>query len=113
MNIVQVNIHSNHLSIYLEYSNYSISYYIKETLNDRNDYLMTVSLIPEMGNAHTSNVLSHSILGCFNEYLLLSDQRNAYIERNGNVFSRIDQLPISRLNETNGVLEDVSIDLIL
>lgn len=112
MKKVQVNIHSNLLSIHLEYANKSIRYYIRETINKRDNYLMTVSLIPEMGNAHTSTVSSHSILSCFNEYLLLSDQRQSSISRLGNSLYRIEQLPSSRLVELNGIIETVIIDLI-
>ncbi len=112
MKKIQVNIHSNLLSIHLEYANRSISYYIRETLNERNNYLMTVSLIPEYGNAHTSTVSSDSVLDCFNEYLFLSDQRKSKISRLDNTLYRFEKLPSSRLIEMNGIIETVIINLI-
>ena len=105
MKKMQVNIYASGNSTHIEYADTEISIYTRENSIHRNGYLMIVSFIPSSGNAHTSTVFSSSILGCFNEYLTLSDQRQSYIHRVNNTLIRLEQLPPTHLDQSNGVIE--------
>jgi len=73
---------------------------------------MTVSIIPQFGNAHTSTVKAISLLDCFNEYLRISDQRLSSIEKIDQQLIRTEILPKATLSLFSGILETVEIEVL-
>ena len=109
---IQFNIYSSHGSVHLEYKDRTVSLYEKGLFEEPSTLLMTVSIIPQSGNAHTSTVTAISLLDCFNEYLRISDQRLSSIEKFDQKLIRTEILPKTTLNLFSGILETIEIEVL-
>jgi len=109
---IQFNIYSLRGSVHLEYRDRTVSLYEKGFFEEPSDLLMSVSIIPQLGNAHTSTVKAISLLGCFNEYLRISDQRLSNIEKFDQQLIRTEILPKATLALFSGILETVEVEVL-
>jgi|GEM_PF-2421079 len=109
---IQFNIYSSRGSVHLEYKDRTVSLYEKGFFEEPSDLLMTVSIIPQFGNAHTSTVKAISLLDCFNEYLRISDQRLSSIEKIDQQLIRTEILPKATLSLFSGILETVEVEVL-
>lgn len=109
-NKVHISLHGYAGSLFIEYRDHSINVFTRGDFHEDSVLLMVVTQIPMFGNSHTSTISGSSIFGCFNEYLRLSEQRKSIIERKDGDILRIEDLPESSGNDSNGCL---SLDTII
>lgn len=108
---VHINFYGHAGSLFIEYCEHSISSFTRGDFNENSTILMVVTLIPTFGNSHTSTISGSTVLGCFNEYLRLSDQRKSIIMKHKKGIFRIDELPESAIYDKNGWLSLDTIDV--
>ncbi|MGB7594642.1 MAG: hypothetical protein WBL80_03650 [Erysipelotrichaceae bacterium] len=108
---IQFNIYSPKGSIHLEYKDRTVSIYDRGLFDEHSTLTMSVAIIPSFGIGHISTVSGLSLLGCFNEYLRISDQRSATIEKKSLQLVRKEILPYSSFSSASEFDETVFISV--
>lgn len=109
---IQFSLVSKTGSIHFEYKNETISYYTRKEFIYESSHAMSVSIIYAIGNAYTSRVSGENAVDCFVQYLLLSDQREAFFEFSEDSVVKIEKLPPTKHIERSVYLESVEIDTV-